>query len=87
MRTLTTMEINRVSGGVGPKGAVAGGIVAGTEYFFANVGTKNWNTGTFLLQVGTGAAWGFFGGNAMQYIWGFNAAIVTGTAERIIEHH
>jgi hypothetical protein len=85
MRTLTTTEINGVSGGVGPGGAAAGGIIAGTEYIFANAGTSNWNTGSFLLQVGVGAAWGFAGGNAMQYLWGFNAAVCTGTLTRIIE--
>jgi hypothetical protein len=86
MRMLNSNEVTAVSGGGGPGGAVAGGVIAGVEYIAANGGTSNWNTGTFVLQVGAGAVAGFFSAvTALRAVWAFNGAVATGTAERIIE--
>ena len=86
MRMLNSNEVTAVSGGGGPGGAVAGGVIAGAEYIAANGGTSKWNTGTFVLQVGAGAVAGFFSAvTALRVVWTFNGAVATGTAERIIE--
>jgi hypothetical protein len=86
MRMLNSNEVTAVSGGGGPGGAVAGGVIAGVEYIAANAGSRSWHTGTFILQVGAGVVTGFLAPvTALRAIWGFNGAVALGTSERIIE--
>lgn len=59
MRELTSEEIEQVSGGVGPYGAVFGGV-AGGIYAAADGG----NFGQIAAGAALGAVSGFFGGIA-----------------------
>lgn len=76
IRVLNDAEVETIAGGMGPAGAVVGGVIAGTGYAI-NAAYNGGSWGQFGIAVGTGAAAGFFSGaTAMGAIWGFNSTVV-----------
>lgn len=59
MRELTQDEVEQVSGGVGPVGAVIGGLAGGI-----GAGLNNQGIGIIIASATFGAVSGFFGGIA-----------------------
>lgn len=60
MRPLNECELDEVSAGVGPAGAVVGAVIGGVTYIGSVVGSGNGSVGGLAAAVGTGAVTGFF---------------------------
>lgn len=62
MRVLNNHEIQEVSGGVGPGGAIFGGVTGGAGYLANSATSGEFSWTDFAIATGTGAATGFVGG-------------------------